>query len=75
MKSYAVKAVHPNDPAGNWSGDLIFKVSSRIDEIGDERFWAAAKNFGCGREAKTPELAIRTLAHASASTVTEINPI
>ena len=73
MQTYTVTLIHPNDPTNRWSGQHAFYVSE--DREGDAtRYYAKATGFGCGRNCKTPELAIRALAAESAATVTAVTP-
>jgi hypothetical protein len=67
---YDVTLTHPNDPNGRWSGVHRFRVSETKDEKGDTVYYAVAANFGCGKNAATPDGAVRRLAYSAASEIT-----
>lgn len=71
---FTVETMHPNDPAKRWTGSITFKVGETTDENGKPLFYAKAENFGCGRNARSPEKAIQALAADNAATVLRITP-
>lgn len=71
-QKYTVDLVHPNDPEGRWSGTKTFETSDYWDADRGPLHYAVAAEFGCGRNSKTPERAILSLAMDNGATVLSI---
>lgn len=68
---FAVETRHPVK-GSRWDGQHQFRVSA--DERPSGRlYYAVAKDFGCGRSCRTPELAIRHLANDNGADVVKIS--